>query len=216
MPASTDAGYVGCLSSNECPAGYVCNDFGRCELPAVGERMRAVPPPPEIEYELRRADQLAALRLRRDDRAGRARAHRRRDARGDVDEGRQVAARVVATIPGSDGAVVLDSIERHRDDRAAVGRRPTRSACSATLQHLNRLDIDPSGRVRGRSGSISQKAIAEGGIGGVGSFQDVTVIALAPGSENAVNLTVGFRPREVQFDAAGNRALRRSRRTACR
>ena len=32
------------------------------------------------------------------------------------------------------------------------------------------------------------------------------MIALAQGSERAVNLTVGFRPREVQFDAAGNHA----------
>ena len=30
---STDSGFVGCLSSNECPAGYICNDFGRCERP---------------------------------------------------------------------------------------------------------------------------------------------------------------------------------------
>src|SRR5262249_9661433 len=47
---------------------------------------------------------------------------------------------------------------------------------------------------------------AEGGISGIGSFQDVTVVALAPGAEHAVNLTVGFRPRSVQFDAPGNRA----------
>ena len=32
------------------------------------------------------------------------------------------------------------------------------------------------------------------------------MIALAPGVERAVNLTVGFRPREVQFDALGTRA----------
>jgi hypothetical protein len=49
------------------------------------------------------------------------------------------------------------------------------------------------------------KAIAEGGIGNVGSFQDVTVIALAPSAEKAVDLTVGFRPRNAQFDAPGNR-----------
>ena len=28
-----DGGFVGCLSSNECPAGYICNDFGNCEKP---------------------------------------------------------------------------------------------------------------------------------------------------------------------------------------
>ena len=50
---STDAGTqqpVGCISSNECPAGYVCNDFGRCEMPTpTGD---GGVPPPEVEYEL--------------------------------------------------------------------------------------------------------------------------------------------------------------------
>src|SRR3954453_6469028 len=33
--SSGDAG-IGCLSSNECPTGQVCNDFGQCELPGGG------------------------------------------------------------------------------------------------------------------------------------------------------------------------------------
>ena len=50
------------------------------------------------------------------------------------------------------------------------------------------------------------KSLMAGNVFGFGSFQDVTVIRLAAGNEKAVNLTVGFRPREVQFDATGNRA----------
>src|SRR5690606_19678648 len=112
--------------------------------------------------------------------------------------------RVVATIPGSDGAVVLDS---HNGTATIV--RPQGDTDSTrvlgTLQRLNRLDIDPGGRYAVIWFDLA-KAIAEGGITGVGSFQDVTVVALTPGLEKAVNLTVGFRPRNVQFDAAGNRA----------
>jgi DNA-binding beta-propeller fold protein YncE len=74
-----------------------------------------------------------------------------------------------------------------------------------TLQHLNRIDIDPSGRFAVVWFDLV-KAVATGGLTGIGSFQDVTVIALDPGAEKAVNLTVGFRPRAVQFDATGNRA----------
>src|SRR5512139_3150409 len=48
--ASTDGGFVGCLSSNECPAGYVCNEFGRCERPPSTDDA-GVMPPPEVEYE---------------------------------------------------------------------------------------------------------------------------------------------------------------------
>src|SRR5262245_66607540 len=48
--ASTDGGFVGCRSSNECPAGTVCNDFGRCEAPPSGSDA-GTPPPPEVEYD---------------------------------------------------------------------------------------------------------------------------------------------------------------------
>jgi DNA-binding beta-propeller fold protein YncE len=75
----------------------------------------------------------------------------------------------------------------------------------ATLPHLNRLDLDPSGRFAVLWFDLT-KAIQDGGLGGIGSFQDVTVVRLAPGGERAVNLTVGFRPREVEFDATGGRA----------
>src|SRR5205085_698874 len=40
----------------------------------------------------------------------------------------------------------------------------------------------------------------------IGSFQDVTVIGLGPTGPRTVDLTVGFRPRQIDFDAAGRRA----------
>jgi hypothetical protein len=115
------------------------------------------------------------------------------------------APRVVGTIPGNDGAVVLDQVNGTativRPDPAGDVLRVV-----GTLQHLNRLDIDPSGRFAVVWFDLA-KAMQEGGITGIGSFQDVTVIALAPGGEKAVDLTVGFQPREVEFDASGDHAF---------
>jgi hypothetical protein len=113
--------------------------------------------------------------------------------------------RVVGTIPGSDGAVVLDST-----NGTATVVRPDNVGVDSiqvlpTLSHLNRIDIDPTGHYAVVWFDLA-KALSDGGITGIGSFQDVTNIALDPDHEVAVNLTVGFRPRNVQFDAAGSRA----------
>ena len=42
-----------CLSSSECPTGFICNEFGRCEMPApppTGDG--GTEPPPETEIEI--------------------------------------------------------------------------------------------------------------------------------------------------------------------
>lgn len=197
---SSDGGFVGCLSSNECPAGYICNDFGRCERPPEGD---GGVPPPETEYEFGppiSSQRYVYVAMTAQDELARIDGVTLAVKSTKVGE----APRVVGTIPGSDGAVVLDS---HNGTATIV--RPQGETDSikvlATLQRLNRLDIDPTGRYAVIWFDLA-KAIAEGGIGGIGSFQDVTVVALTAGAEKAVNLTVGFRPRNVQFDAAGNRA----------
>ena len=192
----------GCLSSNECPAGYVCNDFGRCEMPSpMGDA--GVPPPPEVEYEVGQpfsSQRFVYVPMTDQDELVRidgATLEVISTAVGDQ-------PREVATIPGSDGAMVLDST-----NGTATIVRPSGGTDSIkvlpTLQRLNRLDIDPSGRFAVIWFDLA-KALSQGSVFGFGSFQDVTVIRLAQGNEKAVNLTVGFRPKQVQFDAAGNRA----------
>ena len=120
------------------------------------------PPPPETEYDFGAADQLAALRLRRDDRAGRARAHRRHDARGDVDEGRRGAAgRRDDSRHRRCGRARLD--ERYGDGRAA------RSATTDTMRVLARCSASTASTSI-RAGRFAvvwfdlAKAIADGGI----------------------------------------------------
>lgn len=204
-PGLADAGTAGCLSSNECPAGTFCGEFGVCvALPTGGNPDAGVTPPPEVEYELGApisAQRFVYVAMTAQDELARI-------------DGTTLAVtatavgktpRVVAAIPGGDGAVVLDSI-----NGTATIVRPDASGGDTvrvlpTLPNLNRLDVDPTGRFAVAWFDLA-KQLQDGGIGGVGSFQDVTVIALAPGHELAVDLTVGFRPRNVQFEAAGNRA----------
>src|SRR5258705_5966626 len=199
--ASVDSGFVGCLSSNECPAGYICNNFGRCERPPSTDA--GVTPPPEVEYDFGApisSQRYVYVAMTAQDSLARIDGTTLAVRSTKVGE----SPKIVATIPGTDGAVVLDSF-----NGTATVVRPQGETDSirvlGTLQRLNRLDIDPSGRFAVIWFDLA-KAIAEGSINNVGSFQDVTVVALAPGNERAVNLTVGFRPRNVQFDAAGNRA----------
>jgi DNA-binding beta-propeller fold protein YncE len=199
---ASDAGPTTCLSSSECPTGYVCNDFGRCEIPRpTGDG--GVAPPPEVEYELGApvsSQRYVYVAVTAQDELARIDGSTLEVVSRPVGD----APRVVGAIPNSDGAVVLDATNGTASIvRPAAGTDTVRVL--PTLPHLNRLDLDPSGRFAVIWFDLT-KAIQDGGISGIGSFQDVTVVRLAPGGEKAVNLTVGFRPREVEFDAPGNRA----------
>jgi DNA-binding beta-propeller fold protein YncE len=200
--SSPDAGTTGCLSSNECPAGYVCNEFGRCVMPPQGPDGGTVTPP-EIEYDLGEpisSSRYIYVAMTEQDELARIDGQ----TLAVTSTGVGKSPRIVQTIPNSDGAVVLDSINGTATVVRPHGETDTIRVL-ATLQNLNRLDIDPSGRFAVVWFDLA-KHLQELGIGGVGSFQDVTVIALQENAERAVALTVGFRPREVQFDRNGNRA----------
>jgi DNA-binding beta-propeller fold protein YncE len=204
--ASADAGTSGqCFSSSECPVGWWCNDFGVCE-PPPSDGDGGVPPP-EVEYELSPpASSLRYVYVAMTDQDALARIDGETLSVSSIHVGE--APKTVATIPGADAAIVLDSVNGTATIvRATSGTDQKRTL--ATLPHLNRIDLDPSGRFAVVWFDLI-RAIEEAGglevVDEVGSFQDVTVIDLAPGNEHAVDLTVGFRPREVEFDAAGDRA----------
>ena len=189
-----------CLSSNECPTGFTCNEFHACVAPSPTSD-GGVPAETEIPLGAPISSQryvyvamTAQNKLARIDGATLAVASTPVGA----------SPREVATIPGSDGAIVLDTANGTAMVVRPVVTGGDGTRVLATLPSLNRLDVDPTGRFAVVWFDLI-KAIHDG-TGNAGSFQDVCVIALAPGSEKAVALTVGFRPRSVAFDAAGTRA----------
>jgi DNA-binding beta-propeller fold protein YncE len=202
---SGDAGAGGqgagsCLASNECPTGWTCSEFHTCMPPSPGSDA-GVPAETEIVFGAPTSSQryvyvamTAENRLARIDGATLAVSSIAVGA----------APREVATIPGSDGAVVLDQANGTATVVRPVLTGGDGTRVLATLPSLNRIDVDPTGRFAVIWFDLV-KALADH-TGNAGSFQDVAVVALAPGNEKSVALTVGFRPRAVQFDAAGTRA----------
>ncbi|MET0341486.1 MAG: hypothetical protein ABW252_10835 [Polyangiales bacterium] len=105
-----------------------------------------------------------------------------------------------ATVPGQDLAVVLNVGSR---DAALLRTEQgvTRVQRLAIGHDANAIAVAPGGAhaVVFLDGSTSTA--------GAQSFQDVTVIDLARGAERAHRVSVGFRPRGVQFSADGARAF---------
>ncbi|WP_428263454.1 hypothetical protein [Haliangium sp.] len=203
-----------CFSSNDCPTGWSCTEFGVCLPPS--EQPGEAPPPPEREYEL--SAPVSSLRyvyvaMTEEDRLARI--------DGETLEVRSLGVgerpEVVATVPGGDGAVVLDAV-----NGAATILVPAPDGDFAvtlpTLPNLNRLDVAPDGRHALAWFDLDQAVADAGGLGAVervGSFQDVTVLRLPapaaspetePTAPLSIDLTVGFRPRAVHFDDSGARA----------
>lgn len=199
------AGVPECFSSSECPVGWTCSELGFCVAPSGGD---GGVPPSEVEFEfgapvsskrfvwVAMTDQDAIAKIDGDTLAVTS------IAVGERPE-------VLAALPTTDTAVVLDHV-----NGAATVVRPADDSdlteVEPTLPDLNQLAVSPSGRHAVAYFDLA-KAIADAGsldaVGSVGSFQDVTVIGVDASGARTVDLTVGFRPREVEFDAAGDRAF---------
>jgi DNA-binding beta-propeller fold protein YncE len=206
---SSDAGggTSQCFSSSECPVGFTCSEFGTCvPPPPTGDA--GVPPPPEVEYKLTEpvnSRRFVWVAMTDQDRLAKIDGANLEVVSLEVGD----RPKILATLPGTDTAVVLDS----KNGAATVVRAATGTIAKElypTLPNLNRLAVAPGGRYAVAFFDL-QKAIADAGsleaVGEIGSFQDVTVLAVGPGEQRAVDLTVGFRPRDVQSDAAGRYAF---------
>jgi hypothetical protein len=109
--------------------------------------------------------------------------------------------RYAATVPGQDVALVLNTGTRD----AALLRTNDNGQTAVTKLDIghdaNAIAIAPDGK----------RAIvylnATGSSAGAQSFQDLTVVDLTAGSEKASRMSVGFRPRGVQFSSDGGRAF---------
>jgi hypothetical protein len=198
-----------CFSSSECPVGFICSEFGTCvppPPPPTDAGTNPDTPPPEVEYKL--SEPISSRRY-----VWVAMTEQDRLAKIDgtnlevvsVEVGDQ--PKILATLPESDTAVVLDS----HNAAATVVRASTGAVASElypTLPNLNRLAVAPGGRHAVAFFDLNKAIIDAGGldaVGEVGSFQDVTVLAVQ--SQRSVDLTVGFRPREIEHDASGRYAF---------
>lgn len=195
-----------CFSSNECPTGWTCSEFGTC-MPPPPSGDAGTPLPPEVEYELSApVSSLRYIYVAMTDQDALAKIDGNTLAVASLSVGEH--PEVLAAAPGTDTVVVLDSV-----NGTATVVRPTVDrdvqTVLPTLPHLNQLVVAPGGGYAVAWFDL-EKAIAEAGgldfVDQIGSFQDVTIIDLEPGEEQAVDLTVGFRPGEVEFDADGTRA----------
>ncbi len=211
---SLDAGAPNqCFSSNECPVGWTCSEFGQCIPPPPGTTDGGAPPP-EVEQEM--TAPVSSLRYVWV-------AMTSEDKLAEID-GQTLAVnaipvghhpQVVVTMPGTDTAVVLDEVDDPKIQPGGTATVVRPSAAGNTtevypvLPNFNRMATSPDGRYAVAFFDLD-KAIADAGslqaVTHVGSYQDVSVLSLEPGQQSHVDLTVGFRPRDVEFDATAQHA----------
>ena len=192
-----------CLGANDCAPGHYCNVFGVCvekEQEPMAEPDAGPPPtPPEVEARV----ETPAIGKRHVYVAVAA-----QDTVVKVDSqslklstitvGKDPGA--LRTAPGQDVAIVLNRqsatamVLRSKDDGGdTVITLPT-------VDGLNQLVMSPDGR---HAVAFFDLTVAGGNLIPKQTFQEVTLLALEAGKEQAVNLSVGFRPSEVQFAADG-------------
>jgi hypothetical protein len=105
-----------------------------------------------------------------------------------------------ATVPGQDVALVLNVASRD----AALLRTDQGKTTARRLDvghDANAIAVAPDGR------HAVVYFDAARGEGEASTFQDVTVVRLVAGQESSRGVSVGFRPRAVQFSADGKRAF---------
>jgi len=205
---ASSGGKPQCFSSSECPVGFICSEFGTCvgTPPPPTDGPTPDTPPPEVEYKLSEPSssrRYVWVAMTDQDRLAKIDGTNLEVVSVEVGD----QPRILATLPDTDTAVVLDS----HNAAATVVRASTSAVASElypTLPNLNRLAVAPGGKHAVAFFDLNKAIIDAGGlaaVGEVGSFQDVTVLAVQ--SQRSVDLTVGFRPREIEHDASGRYAF---------
>lgn len=198
-----------CFSSSECPVGFICSEFGTCVAPPPPPTDGGTPPPPEVEYKLSEpisSRKFVWVAMTDQDRLAKIDGANLEVVSFEVGD----QPEVLATLPNTDTAVVLDSTN---GAATVVVAQPGAidSQLYPTLPNLNRLAVSPNGQYATAFFDLA-KAIKDAGgldaVDQVGSFQDVTILAVGPGgAQRSVDLTVGFRPREIESDRTGRYAF---------
>jgi DNA-binding beta-propeller fold protein YncE len=185
-----------CYSANDCPVGQYCNEFHRCVWPPVqpdggaGDGGTYVPPETEYEYgPPASGERYVYVALSDQDSVARIDSETLDILTVNVGD----RPGFLITAPGQDVAVVLN------EGSSTVSILRTEAGVNTTITlptppHFNRLAMGPLGQH-----AVAYFELDAPETQGIGSFQDVTIITLIPGSEGVVDVSVGFRPREVHF-----------------
>lgn len=111
---------------------------------------------------------------------------------------------VIRAIPGQDAVAVVNA---GSDDLSVLRSTETKDEVTSSpiLPHCNRLNLDPTGKY-GIAWYDHSLATTDDP---TGSFQAVSVVRLGDGAtkQESFGVSVGFRPRDVQFDNAGSKAF---------
>lgn len=111
----------------------------------------------------------------------------------------------LATVEGQDVALVLNSGSKDVNVLRTDATGATAVSRVPIVSGANRLAVAPDGRHAVAFYDSTLSAASQAGLGG--SFQEVSVLSLAPGADSGVDLTVGFRPSSVVFAADGSAAF---------
>lgn len=109
---------------------------------------------------------------------------------------------VLRAVPGLDAAVVMNA---GSDDVSIITSSEAEDTVAfvPVLPHCNAIAVDPSGKVA-IAWYDHERAAADDP---VGSFQAVSVVRLDEAQDEALTVSVGFRPSQVEFVGDGSRAL---------
>lgn len=107
----------------------------------------------------------------------------------------------LATVPGQDQALVIN-VNAQTVTILRTDERGTHTTHVPVVPGANTLAVAPDGRH-----AVAYLDTASQSAASPGSFQDITVITLDPAGDRAVQLSVGFRPIEVEFSRDGASAF---------
>ncbi|MSP59471.1 MAG: hypothetical protein EXR72_03855 [Myxococcales bacterium] len=194
-----------CFGANDCRQGEICSVFGAC-VPVAPASDGGTTPPAEVAERPEppaSGNRYVYVALPTQDTV----------VKIDSQPGNGIPARTIAvghgpaplrTVPGQDIALVLN---RGSNAASLIRARLDGGDDLVTLPTApghNQLAMSPDGR---HAIAFFDFLASGGKLAPKQTFQEITVFALTPpGKEQAVRLSVGFRPSEVQFAPDGSAA----------
>jgi len=209
--AKSDAGASTrqCYGANDCSPGQACNEYGFCvpmakaDAGAAAQDSGTTPLPPEVET---RSEPPASgkryvyVAVPEQDMVAKidSVSLQVRAVKVGADPG------ALRTIKGEDVAVVLNRLAASATVLRSRADGSDELVTLKTVAGLNQLALAPDGK---HGIATFDVTLSGGALPAKQPLQEVTLLRLEAGKEQAINLPVGFRPSAVQFTADGSRGF---------